>query len=366
MRVLITSESPEDRDGCRQTVLRIGLECGSEDSVAPAQLRMRLTRSPAADLVLVVLSDGGPADWAAVRAAAGGDRPVYAVGPDDGRLADEATAAGASGYFARDRLREALLAETSQLPAARGGDIRRGRAIAVTGVQPGCGVTTTAAGLAFALAADGGAVGLAELTNATPDLALALDLTPPHSLADLIRESERMDAGMVRAAAARHKGGVDVLAYPPETLRPEAAGPRQVEDFLVLLRTVFDWAVFDLGHGPTEGVRQAAAHAEVVVVVTRIDVPGIRLTRAFVKDLTANGVSPDRLVLVGNRYGQSGQMNWRTAEEAVRTPVAVWLPDDPGGVNKAVTEGQPIAGGWSKLARELKNLAKTVRAKATK
>src|SRR5438477_12137418 len=99
---------------------------------------------------------------------------------------------------------EGVVHATESIHRDRGtGDYRRGPIIAGTAAQPGSGVTTVATGIAFGLAG-AGSVLLAALGATTPELALDLDLTPQHSLGDLIRVSDRMDASMIRHAAVRH------------------------------------------------------------------------------------------------------------------------------------------------------------------
>lgn len=362
MQVVVTGE-PADRDACRQAALRIGWACGADDSVGPDAARLRLSREPVPGLVLAAV--GPTPDWTAVRqtVAAAGGLPVYAVGPaglPGGR--EQAAAVGAAGYLPRELLRDKLL---TLFPTGPGG--KRGRVVAVVAAVPGTGCTTVAAGLAFALAKPDQPVALVELTTATPELALGLDLEPPHSIAELIRQTDRMDAGMVRTAAARHPAGVDVLAYPAETLAAYPVGPRQVEDFLVLGRSIYTHAVFDLGHGPTPAARAACAQADAVVLLTRPDVPGIRLTRAFGTDLVTHGMPADRVLLAVNRYNAPGAVPWRRAAAALKSPVAAWLPDDPKAAAGAANVGRPLLlASNGRLCKRLREFARLIAARAAR
>jgi pilus assembly protein CpaE len=370
MRVIVAADRPADRERCRVAALAAGLTCERGDCGDTAQLAARLAREPAAQVVLVGLGDSPDSGLAALaQAAAVADTVAVAVGrTDDADLIQRAITAGARRYLDADRL-------TDQLPVALTGlgregavALKRGKLIAVVSAQPGSGVTTVATAVAFALAEEkAGAVALAEVGTGVPELALDLNLTVVNSLEQFVERSEDADAGMARAAAVEHKGGVWVLAYKAETLRPAAVSAADAGRLLTVLRAGFDWTVLDLGHGADGGNAEFIAQADRVIVVTRQDVPAIRLTRKLVGKL---GVAPaERLLLVANRYGQAGHLAWKKVEEGLKVPVKEWIPDDPAGVNAALAAGEPLTtaargSGVVKSARTLaKQLAKQLATK---
>lgn len=358
MRVLLAGDRPEDRTDGRRAALRVGLECSAADCVPLDGLRLRLAREPAVHLVLVSW-DGDPAAAArAVAAAAELTRqPIYAVSAAETAGA-AASAAGAAGVLSPARLQEELLATTDALRRTGRVPDTRGRVVAVAAAQGGSGVTTVATGLAFGLAS-AGPVALAELAPGAPALALNLDLQPRHSLRALVRESARVDASMMREAATAHPAGVSVFAYAPEELAAEPLTADVAHDFQVLFRSAFPWTVVDAGVGL--GGAAALAHADAVVLVTRLDPTALRLTRRLALALVEQGVPADALAVAANRYGQANLIHWAKAEEALKTKVAGWLPDDPSGLNKALRDGKPLTGG--RLARELTKLADLLRAR---
>jgi len=62
--------------------------------------------------------------------------------------------------------------------------------------------------------------------------------------------------------------------------------------------------------------------------------------------------------VVANRYGQRKQFNWKRAQEALGVPIREWIPDDPGRVNQALNQGQPLLhlGRRSSIARSFERL----------
>ncbi len=368
MRVLLAGDRSQDRDQGRRAALRIGLDCAAADCVSLSDLRLRLSKEPAIHMVVVFLDPDTTAATRAIKSAADQTRqPIFAVTAGDEAVAREsAQAAGAAEVWPLERVREGLLTSSEEIRRDGRSPDRRGRVIAITAAQSGVGATTISSGIAFGLAGKASVV-LAELGSGVPELALNLNITPKHSLADLIRSSERMDPSMIRDAAVKHDAGVDILAYMPETLAPELIDAQTARDFQILLRNIYNWVVLDVG--PRHGIEneELVRHADSVVVVTRLDPASLRLTRKYVHTLVTNGVSANSLMLVANRFGQSGLVPWQKAEEVLKSKVEMWLPDDPRSVNGALTSGCPLvqAARWSKLTREMNKLATEIRTRLT-
>jgi Flp pilus assembly CpaE family ATPase len=373
MRVLIAGDRPQDREIGRKSALRLGLDCAADDCVPLADLRLRLAREPAVHVVVVCVDPDPDTAARAIKSATGQTRqPIYAVTSNgDGTVDESIRQAGAAAVWPLDRLREGLLSSSEDIRREGTAGDRRGRVVAVTAALPGSGVTTVATGLAFALAGTQQVV-LVEFGATTPELALDLDLNTRHWLSDLIRASDRLDARMIREAAAQHPAGAHILAHPPETLTPDPLTAAVCRDFQILLRGLYDWVVADAGHVTGSGAGgsgedELLRHADAVVLVTRLDPPGLRLAKRHMIALVGQGVKADRFVVVANRYGQSGQVSWRKVEEVLGTPVVSWLPDDPKSVNRALAEGRPLVqvARGSRLTRELSSLAAAIQGRFT-
>lgn len=360
MRIVIATDSPETRDLFRQAILGIGLECGAEDCIALDAVPGRLAHG-SVDLLLVNQGADAATGLEAIRlAAAQAKVAVLATGPvDDPQRIMRALRAGAREYLDYQHPREELLAALAKLGPTSATDSRQGRLIAVTSACPGAGVTTVATGLAFTLSARQEQVVLAEVGNGVPELALDLDLEPRNSIADFIRDWHRMDTTMLRHALVEHTSGVQVLAYPPGVLVPEPWQAPALRQLLLLLRKTCDVAVLDLGHAAEGAYLEALLLADAIVVVTRLDVPGLRLSRHYLNNLLEAHAYRANIHVVANRYGQRRQLPWRSAQEALGMPMRAWLPENPAGVNEALNHGQPLtqAAPRGSLMRQFKRLA---------
>jgi pilus assembly protein CpaE len=364
MRVIVTTESVGGGEALRQAVLGVGLECGAGDCVSFGELPVRLARTEA-DLILVgVGADPGAALAVVQQVAQSHGLPAWVVGPAaDHQQVLRFLRGGAREYLDRGKVREEVTLALERLRAGGADGSHPGQTIAVLGAAPGSGVTTVATGLAFALARQhGDQVVLAELGAGVPELALDLDLEPGHPVANLLRDWERMDHAMVRQAVVAHPAGVLVLAHSPGTLTVPPAAPAAVRQAVVLLRTAFPFTVVDLDRAAGPADMEALVLADAVVVVVRLDVPGLRLSRQLLRHLEEQGIAPDKVVVVANRYGQRGQVAWKEAEQVLDRRVQVWLPDDPGRLNHAHNHGRPLieTARRARLTRRLEALARTL------
>ena len=369
MHAIFTCEKPGDCDSYRQILINCGVECGAGDSVPFHEFHTRVNRGGAD--VMIVLMGNEPKETLRVIQEAHEKKsaPILVVGPShDAQLILQSLKAGAREYLDIDQLRDGLHKALEKLGAPASAGYRRGRSIVVTGANPGVGVTTVASGLAFALGKDNPKnVLLAEFCPGVPELALDLDLHPSISVTQLLKDWHRVDSTTVRKAAMEHAGGIDVLTDITNFGMVPAIESGAGKQLMSLVRTMYEYAVYDLGHGSQTALGQEAVrNADKVVIVLRLDVPSLRMAHDYLIHLANMGVPSEHVLVVANKYGQSQQVNWKKVEEAIGVKVDVWLPDDPGTVNYALNMGLslPQASSWSKLIRRFGELAHQLNGKA--
>jgi pilus assembly protein CpaE len=364
MRVVVAQEHSGQVEQVRQLLLGMGLECSAGDCVSYSELPVRLAQGSPGLLLVRVGEDALVAHDAIRQAQTLTKAPVLAMGPTtDAQHILETMKVGAREYLDEEKLQPSLEAALNKLRAD--GLVTPGKCqvVGVASATPGSGVTTVATNLAFAWAeTHRDRVALLELGNEPSALALNLDLEPRSTVADLAANWQRMDAAYLRQVMTTHPAGVQVLSYKPETLEIPVLEPQAVRKTLILLRTMYDAAVLDLGHLFGEEHYEAMRLCDLIAVVVRLDVPALRQTRRFLRLCGDHGVPSNRIRLVANRYGQKGQIGWKKAEEAVGATFAEYIPDDAGKFNHALNQGKPLvkvsrhgptARRVYKLAREL-------------
>jgi pilus assembly protein CpaE len=343
MRAVVATESAGLGTQLRQIALGSGVECSAADCVSFAGLPNRL-RQAQPDVVLIVLDPVQHALAAIKEAAAKTAAPVLAVGPiyDTNQIL-QAIHYGALLHLDLTRFREDFVVALEKMHQAGKVVHPQGTLLSVIAAAPGAGVTTVAASLAFALVEQHPKrVVLAELGAGVPELALNLDLKPRHSVSDLALHWDRMDPAMLRHSLIAHATGLNILAYKPETLQSVSLEAPAMRQLVLLLRAMFAYAVLDLGHASDPGRLAALTLSEKVVIVLRLDVPSLRLTRQFVRQLTEQGVPRDRMRLLANRHGQRQQISRKKAEEVIGVSIPEWIPDDPATLNQALNHGLPL------------------------
>jgi pilus assembly protein CpaE len=365
MHAIVACEKQEQRDSYRQILINAGVDCGAGDAVVYADLLQRMNRG-GAQLLVVHLGENPQNGLKLIGDAhAKKAMPILAIGPShDAQTIMEAMNAGAREYVDARLLRENLSRTLEKLRQTGAIQFRRGQSIAVTSALPGSGATTVASGLAFALGAlHPNQVMLGEVGVAVPELALDLDLKPTNFVSQLVHDWDRVDASTIRQTAVKHAGGIFVLADSVQSERADFSNGNASRQLVSLIRTMYDFAVYDIGHLSNQApAEQLARLADRIVLVVRLDVPSLRLTRDLLNHMTDLGIPRERLTLIANRYGQRGEIHWRKMEEALGVSFDIWMPDDPGTVNQALNLGSPIAeiSSWSKLVRRMNDLAKQV------
>lgn len=344
MRVIIAGVAEGKRERFREVVLGTGLQCDAGDCVSHTDLPERILHGPA-DLIVFGLGPNPSSALPVLQSATKQTRaPIVAIGANASpEAALQAMRSGAREYLHEADLAEGLLATLIKLREAGAAEIAWGHIIPVVGAKPGLGVTTVACNLAFALAAHHpGKVALAELGLQVPELALNLDVHPPHALNELAIRDGKLDTTLLKQLVIEHSAKLNLLVHQPSTTHAAVLPPRVMRTILVLLRTMFDYTVLDLGNLANPADRMALELASKVVVVVGLDVPSLRLARRFLHELDDAGVPRSRLVLAANRYGQRGQMPWKKAQEALGHEIHEWIPEDVSALNRALNLGQPL------------------------
>ena len=368
MRIVLADNQPERSETIRRVLLGEGLACDAGDVVPYADLPVRLA-GVKPDLVLVTCN-GAPDDAiAAIRMAHETTGvPILAVGQQATvEVIREAMRAGACEFLQLNAIRFELSQALAKIEAEGRLPSRRGTLIAVFSPNGGVGVSTTAVNLAARLAQEmPDQVALIDLNPAPSDLALLLDVDPLHTLGDLCAMSQRLDRKMLEGTMVRHASGVRVLAqagYPADGGSPEnLLSPAVVRQLCTLARRSFATTILDLAHTLHECQLEAMRLSNLVALIARPDVPGLRRARWALDAAAAKGVARDRFRLVLNCYGRSGQVHPAKVEEILGIQVFQQIPEDHRAVHLAANRGVPLVelSRLSRISRSFSSFARSV------
>jgi pilus assembly protein CpaE len=245
--------------------------------------------------------------------------------------------------LSRHELHKALIKFT-QVRAREGAARAVGDVITVCGARGGLGVTTLAVNLAVQLTAvTGSEVGLVDLDLQRGDVSAFLNLTPIQSIAAIAGARGEVDDIFLHGTLSRHPSGVFVLPAPQQMEEADAVGPEDVELALRLMRTQFRYTVVDTPRTITGATLAALEHADRILLLTDLSVPGVRSAQRIVELLRRLGTPPDRIDLLVTR-AVPGPVEIKEAARAVGKEPFLVIPRDEEAAGKAMNTGVPLNG----------------------
>ncbi len=319
---------------------------------------------PAPHLLLVSAEYGDAALELASWAVQCHGVPVLLVGDPDAGLAIPAMRAGIMDILAPDS-DEAALADVlhrvqQRKPAMAAPTptvVTGGQIVTVASPKGGVGKTMIATNLAIGLNALGtDETVLVDLDIHFGDVASGLDLSPEYTLPDAVRAATGGDALSVKPYLTRHESGVYVVAGADTPSAADGITALEGRALVELLAQSFRFVVVDTAPGLGEHTLTALDVATDLVLVTGLDVPGIRGLRKELETITELGLPHKHHVVVNGEDRGTG-LTVRDVEQTCNTKVNVVLPSSKA-VMRSVNQGIPLLHSASKdkAAKELSKL----------
>src|SRR5436853_958250 len=207
----------------------------------------------------------------------------------------------------------------------------------------GVGKSLIAANLAVSMANETKAkVALVDLDLQFGDIGVLLNLDHSQGITDLIENIDHMDQEFIREIMVDGPFGIKVLLTP---ISPELADLVTVDHVRRIfgeLRKMFDYIIVDSSAHLGEINLEVLDHADKVVVVTSLSIPAIKNTKLALKIFDSLSISPDRVVLLLNKYDAHSEFNKESVEANLRFPIAGQIPNDAKLVINSVNRGNPF------------------------
>jgi pilus assembly protein CpaE len=320
----------------------------------PAQLLAVVDEPEAVRSVILDIRHGNGQVQAALDLASRFDEQFPAVSvllvtPDTHTLGLPALRAGVKDLIEPDTavedirfvIRRAIEAprSTDVDPAAATAD---GRVITVASPKGGVGKTTLATNIAAALARQSpqGTV-LVDLDVQFGDVAAALDLNPMYTLADMVDGTALADAIHLKTLLTQHSSGLQVACGVHSPVEADRVSPQHIHDFLGLLKAEFRYVVIDTAPGMSEQTLTALDHTTDLVLITSLDVPGVRGLKKELELLDELDLPPATRHVVVNFVDKDGGLAVRDVEATIARSVDLEIPRSPK-VPRSTNQGSPI------------------------
>jgi len=297
-------------------------------------------------IAVVLMAEPSPQMWQAAMRAGIRDLLDPASDVPEIRAAVEQAAQAAAGR--RRVLRPA--AETERYA---------GRVIAIASPKGGVGKTTVSTNLAIGLtAAAPQSTVLVDLDVQFGDCASALGLAPEYTLPDAVRGPASEDTMVLKTFLTQHPSGLYAVCGAESPAAGDTVTGEDVTRLLTSLAREFRYVVVDTAPGLSEQTLAALDRASDVVMLTSMDVPGVRGLRKELDVLRELTMIPAGRHVVMNFADPKGGLSVRDVELAIGTGVDVVLPRSKH-VPASTNRGVPIIEGGSRrdpMVKELKRL----------
>jgi len=275
----------------------------------------------------------------------------------------EAMRAGVTEYLPKPVAIESMAAAVDRaarrLGSGQSGSPQAGKLYAVFSPKGGAGTTTLATNLAIVLhGLTGKKTLLLDLNLELGETALLLGIHPRFHFVDMVRNFERMDAGLLASFIERHESGVHLLSAPLHPERAEVATGEQVRAILQFLKQHYDFIVIDTSKSFSPATVAALDEADLIFAVITADIPSLRnLQRCLPLLEQGAGSEERRLRLDVNRYDPNDVISLADVRQAAGLEVYGTLSNDFEAVSRSINTAHPIArNGSSRYGRDLQAL----------
>jgi pilus assembly protein CpaE len=328
-------------DGELPDVLLIGPEAPLEEVFG---LAARLdVQCPGISVVLV--ADPTPETWQAAMRA--GIRDLLPPAADAGEIRAAVERAGSAAAGRRRVLRP--VEETARYT---------GRVITVASPKGGVGKTTVSSNLAIGLTETAPqSTVLVDLDVQFGDVASALGLVPEYTLPDVAHGPAAEDTMVLKTFLTQHPSGLYAVCGAESPAAGDTVTAADVSRLLTSLAREFRYVVVDTAPGLSEQTLAALDRATDVVMLSSMDVPGVRGLRKELDVLRELCMIPAGRHVVMNFADAKGGLSVRDVETAIGTGVDVVLPRSAA-VPASTNQGVPIlaAGRRDPVVKELRRL----------
>lgn len=216
------------------------------------------------------------------------------------------------------------------------------RLIVVASPKGGVGKTTVSTNLAVGLAQSGlGSTVLVDLDMQFGDVASALALVPDYTLPDTVHGAASTDPLVLKTFLSRHPTGLYVVAGSDSPASGDAVSAEQVARLLDTLSHEFRHVIVDTAPGLSDHTLVALERATDLVLMSSMDVPGVRGLRKELDVLRELALVPEGLHLLLNVADPSNGLSLADVEKAVGAPLDVVLPRNSA-VSLSTNTGVPL------------------------
>jgi pilus assembly protein CpaE len=247
-------------------------------------------------------------------------------------------------------------------PGAPGTVTRRGKVVTVASPKGGVGKTTVSTNLAVGLAQRlPQSTVLVDLDIHFGDVGSALNVNPEFTLPDMAHGPAAQDPLALKSYLYQHQTGLYVVPGSESPAAADAVTSKDVVNLLDTLAGQFKYVVVDTAPGLSEHTLAVLDQTDILVLVTSLDVPGVRGLRKELDTLRDIGLMLESRSVVLNFMHPSRGISVADVEASIGRKVDFQVPQS-NSVPISVNQGIPLLQGGSRdpVAKQLRALVDSI------
>lgn len=235
--------------------------------------------------------------------------------------------------------------------------------VAVTGHKGGAGTTTIAINLAVALAEmSRERCALVDLGRPFPDVGNFLDQDTTYDLYDVLHNVESLDQSFCKRIMQPYGPNLEILHGISDFKEQDSLHLEGLGKIFTILKGLYRYIVVDLGHLFDDLFFQVFREADLVLMLTELNVPNFRNLRKLWPLLRDWDLGRRKVKVVVNRHHKAHDLGIRELEKILEGPPFAILPNDFLPLIEAINQGVPLSkvGPRSKLYLGLKEMSQKI------
>ena len=274
--------------------------------------------------------------------------------------------AGATEFLVQPLRQEELEEVLTKIDAMRASSpagTRTGQIVAVYSGRGGSGTTTLTVNLATAMVIRlKQETVLVDLNLQYGTVPLFFGVDPEYTIADVVHNQDRLDAQLLKSLLTRTADGLYCLPAPLKVEEADDVQPSHLQRLFSMLRTLFAYTVVDCQHQLDTNTVTVLDLADVILVVSLLDVPSVYSTKRVLDVFDRMGYPPEKIKVIVNRYDRSSSLPLEKVEQVFNTGIEAVFSEDYRSAMASINLGNPLVLSQPKspLIKQYTKLAWTV------
>lgn len=245
---------------------------------------------------------------------------------------------------AHDELIAAIERVRVRQAATVANDKPRGKVLSFLAAKGGSGATFIATNLGYALASrHDKKVLLIDLDFQYGDSSFFIaDAQPVASVADVARQTERLDAAVLESSCIQAAPGLSLLPAPDDPEKALGLRPDDIERLITVAAQNYDFVILDVERSLEAVSIRALDLSDLIFLVMQPMVPYVRDSQKVLSVFRTLGYPESKVHLLGNRADAATDLPTKTIEKTLGMGFYRMLPNDFVHASASVNLGTPV------------------------